>query len=47
MQPTPLIREEKPSEGRTQPPGRVTDSPVLQRGFLNIKNSIVVLAPLI
>lgn len=35
---------------RTQdsnPPGKVTDSPILQRGSLNIKNSIVVLAALI
>lgn len=35
---------------RTQdsnPPGKVTDSPILQRGSLNIKNSIVVLATLI
>lgn len=35
---------------RTQdsnPPGKVTDSPILQRRSLNIKNSIVVLATLI
>lgn len=35
---------------RTQdsnPPGKVTDSPALQRGSLNIKNSIVVLVTLI
>lgn len=35
---------------RTQdsnPPGKVTDSPTLQRGSLNIKNSIVVLVTLI